>query len=448
MRWFRDRLDARGGWASIGGHGERRRTSRPTVVPKSARPGLWRRYGVEIEMMIVDAGTLAVRPCATGSWRRVGGPEPAPARRRSGGASPGPTSWPSTCWSSRPTGPRRPSPGWSADSRPACGAPTRTWPGLGARLMPGAVHPWMDPGDRDRLWPHEYTEVYHTFDRIFGCSGHGWANLQSTHLNLPFSGDEEFGTPPRRHPAGAPADSGPERGVALPGRPPGARAGRAAGRLPRQRPPGAVRDRAGRARARVHARRSTEEEILGRIYRDMAPQDPEGVLRHEWANARGAIARFGRGTIEVRVIDAQECPAADLAVVAAVAAVVRALTVGELSERDVHADPATETLAALLERTTIQAEQAEVEEPGLRAALGLTDRVRTAGEAWRELLDRFPPDDPAGEFSGALQTVLAEGPLARRLVRAAGDAPERVRLHEVYGRLCGCLAANEVFEGA
>jgi hypothetical protein len=64
---------------------------------------------------------------------------------------------------------------------------------LGGRLMPGGTHPWMDPVTETKLWPHEYNEIYRTFDRIFGCQGHGWANVQSTHINLPFSNDVEFG---------------------------------------------------------------------------------------------------------------------------------------------------------------------------------------------------------------------------------------------------------------
>ena len=59
-------------------------------------------------------------------------------------------------------------------------------------LMPTAMHPWMDPEKDLKLWPHGLRTVYETFDRIFGCKGHGWANLQSAHLNLPFAGDEEF----------------------------------------------------------------------------------------------------------------------------------------------------------------------------------------------------------------------------------------------------------------
>ena len=59
-------------------------------------------------------------------------------------------------------------------------------------LMPTAAHPFMDPMAETRIWPHENNEVYDIYNRIFDCRGHGWSNLQSTHLNLPFYDDEEF----------------------------------------------------------------------------------------------------------------------------------------------------------------------------------------------------------------------------------------------------------------
>jgi hypothetical protein len=65
-------------------------------------------------------------------------------------------------------------------------------------------------------------------------------------------------------------------------------------------------------------------ELLQRIYRDIAPHDPDGVLQDEWLNARGAIARFDRGAIEIRVLDTQECPEQDLAVAAFVTSLVEA----------------------------------------------------------------------------------------------------------------------------
>ena len=60
----------------------------------------------------------------------------------------------------------------------------------GARLLPGAMHPWMDPLTETRLWPHEQGPIYQAYNRIFDCRGHGWANLQSVHLNLPFASDQ------------------------------------------------------------------------------------------------------------------------------------------------------------------------------------------------------------------------------------------------------------------
>jgi hypothetical protein len=59
-------------------------------------------------------------------------------------------------------------------------------------LLPTGAHPLMDPFTETRLWPHEHKEIYNLYNRIFDCRGHGWSNLQSTHLNLPFSGDAEF----------------------------------------------------------------------------------------------------------------------------------------------------------------------------------------------------------------------------------------------------------------
>jgi len=414
-----------------------------TVLPPRARPGLFEAYGVEIEAMIVDVESLSVRPVADDLMAAVSG------------SAESEIEWGELAWSNELTlhvlelktnGPAPTLVGlarkFHESERDADAGLSR----LGARLMPGAMHPWMDPVTETELWPHEYTEVYHTFDRIFGCAGHGWANLQSTHLNLPFADDAEFG---RLHAAvrlvlpliPALAASSPfqdgKRGPALDGR-----------LL-------AYRDNARRVPSvaglvvpePAFTQTQYEAEILGRIYADLAPHDPEGVLRHEWANARGAIARFDRGTVEIRVIDAQECPAADLAVVAAVASVVQALAIGGLSDRDPARDPSTEELAAVLERTILDADAAVVDAPGLLRVLGVPAGATSAGDLWRRLLDRHPPDDPAREWVGPLRTIHERGPLARRLVEASGDAPDRARLRDVYLRLCESLEADRPFEG-
>ncbi len=58
--------------------------------------------------------------------------------------------------------------------------------GWNAMLLPSAAHPFMDPSSETKLWPHDNNEVYAVYNKIFDCRGHGWSNLQSTHLNLPF----------------------------------------------------------------------------------------------------------------------------------------------------------------------------------------------------------------------------------------------------------------------
>jgi gamma-glutamyl:cysteine ligase YbdK (ATP-grasp superfamily) len=169
------------------------------------------------------------------------------------------------------------------------------------------------------------------------------------------------------------------------------------------------------------------------------------VLHHEWANARGAIARFERGTIEIRVIDAQECPRADLAVVAAIVSVVKALAVGRLSERDVATDTSTESLARLLAEATFDGERAVARDRTLLRALGVRKDGVPLGEIWDRLLDAYPPDDPAGEWTAPLQTILRRGPLARRMLDAAGASPSRSALRHVAEGLCRSLERNESF---
>jgi gamma-glutamyl:cysteine ligase YbdK (ATP-grasp superfamily) len=196
------------------------------------------------------------------------------------------------------------------------------------------------------------------------------------------------------------------------------------------------------------SREQYEREILGRIYADLAPHDPDGVLRHEWANARGAIARFDRGSIEIRVVDTQESPAADLAVVRAIVALVRSLAVGRLAERDLADDPSTDELADLLDGAIVQGEEAVVDQHRILGALGLPDRPVGLGEVWRRLIDADPPDDGAGAWTPHLETILDEGPLARRMIRAAGPSPERSDLRRVAEAMCLCLERNESFRDA
>lgn len=317
-----------------------------------------------------------------------------------------------------------------------------------AMLLPTGAHPTMDPLREMRLWPHSRSPIYEAFNRIFDCRGHGWANLQSAHLNLPFAGDDtprsEFG---RLHAAlramlpilPALAASSP----ILDGRvTPNLDARLEVYRTNSRRVPQA----AGHVIPEpAYTRRDYERTILEPIYQAFRPFDPEGVLRFEWANARGCIARFMRDAIEVRVLDVQECPLADAALLSGVVAVARALCDPSRTDLERLARLPVEPLHKILLHVIRDAEESIVDEPEYLAALGLRTPDR-AGGLWRTLLEAHADLEPACDhYRGTLASLLEQGCLARRILRALDGRTAREDVHAVYRELARCLARNEPF---
>jgi gamma-glutamyl:cysteine ligase YbdK (ATP-grasp superfamily) len=328
--------------------------------------------------------------------------------------------------------------------------------GVNGRLMPSAAHPWMDPARETHIWPHEDNQIYRAFDRIFGCNGHGWSNVQCTHLNLPFAGDAEFA---RLHAAirlvlpiiPAIAASSP----ILDGRLTGLMDSRMHFYRENQKKIPSITGRL--IPEPVYTQRDYEEKILGPMYAAIAPHDPDEILRNEWLNARGAIARFDRSAIEIRIIDVQECPSADMAVLHAITCVLRALVAEKWQplERQKRAD--TDALNSVLLATTHTANAAMIRDRDYLEAFGIHAREAAAGDVWSHLVESVVAADAdfAGAWQDAMSVVLSQGPLARRIVRAvAGMNPtvaarlalNRERLHEVYASLCDCLAGNRIFQ--
>jgi glutamate---cysteine ligase / carboxylate-amine ligase len=325
----------------------------------------------------------------------------------------------------------------------------------GGRLMPGAAHPWMDPARDTRLWPHEDNEIYAAFDRIFGCTGHGWSNLQCTHLNLPFDGDVEFG---RLHAAirlvlpiiPALAASSP----ILDGRLTGVMDTRLHCYRENQKKIPSITGQV--IPEPVFTKREYEEKILGPMYADIAPHDPDEILHNEWLNARGAIARFDRSAIEIRIIDVQECPSADMAILHSITCVLRALVSEKWQPLKRQERAATAALDTILKSTTHTAEASMIRDRDYLDAFGIRAKEARARDVWEHLVGNVvaPDADFSDAWSRAVRTVLNEGPLARRIVHAVcGEKPgvsarmslDRERLHDVYSRLCDCLQENRMF---
>ena len=315
----------------------------------------------------------------------------------------------------------------------------------GARLMPTAMHPWMDPAVEAKLWPHEYSTVYNTYDRIFNCRRHGWANVQSTQLNISFSGDDEFGS---LHAAcrfllpmlPALAASSP----VVEGRATGFMDSRLAHYRANQRVVPSVSGQV--IPEPVYTEGSYRETVLEKMYRDMAAHDPEGVLRYEWLNSRGAIPRFDRSAIEIRVADSQECPVADMAIAEAIATVLRAICSGKWLDPSAVAAWPTERLIPILDSTIKNGEEAVIEDRAYLEGLGLTTGRATASKVWRHLADKVCADvvTDTGK-KNPLEAIFENGTLARRILKALGGHADKDRLKRVYSQLCACLAEGRVF---
>jgi len=317
---------------------------------------------------------------------------------------------------------------------------------LGGRLMPTGMHPWMDPVLETRNWPHQKRAIYESYHRIFDCRRHGFANLQSVHLNLSFHGDEEFA---RLHAAvrfllpilPAIAASSP----VVDGRLTGLLDNRLeVYRTNQQRIPSI----AGRVIPEaVYTRRQYREKILRRLYRDIASLDSGRVLRHEWLNSRGAIPRFDRDTIELRILDMQECPRADIAIASAIVAVLKGLVHGRFTSVACLMDWGIEPLEEIFLAAVSEGERAEIRDARYLEVFGLARRHCTTGELWGHLAETFLTGDTEVDRTAAevLNVVLTRGTLARRILHRVGDAPSRETIRGAYRELCDCLAEGRMF---
>jgi gamma-glutamyl:cysteine ligase YbdK (ATP-grasp superfamily) len=315
-----------------------------------------------------------------------------------------------------------------------------------AMLMPTAAHPFMDPLKETKIWPHENNEVYSIYNKIFDCRGHGWSNLQSTHLNLPFYDDEEFA---KLHAAIR---------VVLPILPAlcasspildGKLTGLLDTRLTYYKNNQAkIPSITGKVIPEaVFSKRNYLNSIYEKIKTDIAPYDPDGDMNPIWVNSRGAIPRFDRGSIEIRIMDIQECPAADIATLTLVIETIKALAAGEFIGLEAQMKWKTEVLAQLLDLTTIKGHEAVIDNSEYLNIFGFTDKKGTAGELWRHIQDQLltSGNSPLEKVNAELMVLLKKGTLAHRMVQAIGGDESKENISRVYRQLCDCLAENKMF---
>ncbi|HSG80923.1 MAG TPA: glutamate-cysteine ligase family protein [Gemmatimonadota bacterium] len=315
-----------------------------------------------------------------------------------------------------------------------------------ARLLPTGMHPFMRPSET-RLWQRAGRAIYETYANIFSLVDHGWLNVQASHVNLPFGSEPETVA---MHNALA---------CLLPYLPALAASSPIyEGRL------GPSMDN--RLEFYRHNQRrfpiitadiipefvTSYSDYRRRIFRPIR-ESLDGSpgaerLNAEWVNSRGAIMRFSRDALEIKLLDTQECIKADVAIAVfvrgALRHLVRRLQNGTLTL------PEHSILVEDLNATIRDGSRAEVRAYHLRPRTGREQGTTAARSVLGTLLDLAVHEVSADEqpYLSIVEDRVRRGSLAERIVRQVNRRSERRGIEiadavrSVYAELADCLEHN------
>jgi gamma-glutamyl:cysteine ligase YbdK (ATP-grasp superfamily) len=198
------------------------------------------------------------------------------------------------------------------------------WKKYNAHLLGTGMHPLLSL-EETSIWPHRHRKIYQELGKIFNLKQHGWLNIQSFHLNLPYS-REEKGVLLHNLLAGLcaylPAISasspifegtiGPNVDNRL-----------YFYKINQREIPSITGDVVPEY---AYSFEQYRKEVIGHYSQDLTKLGAgKTILSKEWVNSRGVIFRFDRSALEVRVMDEQECVKSDVALSCFIRAALRGL---------------------------------------------------------------------------------------------------------------------------
>ncbi|HUW47555.1 MAG TPA: glutamate-cysteine ligase family protein [Patescibacteria group bacterium] len=302
----------------------------------------------------------------------------------------------------------------------------------GAYLLGTGMHPLLKL-DETGIWPHRHRQIYEAYSQIFSLKRHGWLNIQSYQLNLPYSNEKNgvllhnlianilpylpaiaASSPIYEGKLGENVDNRlhfyKENQREIPSI--------TADVIPEHAESFATYDR----------------EVIGKYSKDLAAAGANKLLLDkEWINSRGVIFRFDRRALEIRVMDEQECVKSDVALSCFIRALLRGLTKEETS---------------LLQHEILVRDFNSVVKNGLNAKVE-NPRGKTARDVCRSLL-RVALDHSTEEersFLPIVQKRIENGNLSEILREQIGTKSQKTDFHEavvsVYLKLTESLIDNQ-----
>lgn len=312
-----------------------------------------------------------------------------------------------------------------------------------AIIVPGGMHPTMDPF-RDQVKDHPKNEKERYYRELFGCAGHAWVNQCPTKISLPFPDDEAFG---RLHAAVR---------IVLPIIP----ALCASSPLVEGRCNGMRDNRLRYLRTRymnfpavggkmipepVFGEKKYREQIHGSIARELIGTIAEGKIDPAQLNNRAAVPDFDRRSLEIRIMEPQECPAAEMAIIKLVTELIKALTEEKFITFEEQVEARMEILCGVLADTIEQGGSAEVFSSEYLSFFGMNE-VSSVSGIWRRIFEKLSMDPlkPLALYEKELSVILDQGCLADRIITVLGEKPHPEAIRQLWLRLADCIRQNKL----
>lgn len=308
-------------------------------------------------------------------------------------------------------------------------------------FLPSAAHPWMNPLTETKRWPYNNNTIYQQYDKIFNCNGHGWSNLQSMHINLPFANDHEFF---QLHSAMRllipliPALAASSPFIE------GKKTGFLDTRLHfyqknQEKIPAIIGEVVPEF---IKSPTEYQDKILKPMYEAIKPYDKEGLLQEEWLNSRACIPKFSVQAIEIRITDTQECVNADIAIASAIVEILKYW----INQTDyfLHHPCSTKTLKKVFDKTIQSGFDVEISDKDLARQWLLpktTFRCRDFWSYWIEVICT----NLSQKSQKILEFILSQGSLSERLLKAHPHTLTPSALRGSYQKLADCLSTNRLF---
>jgi gamma-glutamyl:cysteine ligase YbdK (ATP-grasp superfamily) len=306
----------------------------------------------------------------------------------------------------------------------------------GARLLGLGMHPSLLL-NKAQVWSHRDRKIYAALSRIFNLNQHGWLNIQSFQLNLPFRNEcaavrlynalanilpyvpaISASSPIYESKIGDYADNRLHFYL-----------------MNQTEVPSITGDIIPEY---VNTFEEYEKTTVHQYSQDLARGNaPRCLLNKEWLNSRGAVMRFDRKAIEIRIMDEQECVKSDVAL----SCFIRALLRGSWQQTEEFGYQPHHVLVNNLHSVIRDGLNALVQHP----------KGSTAQQVCQYLY-RIAHENASSEekkYLGVIKHRIENGSLSDLILKEVRKKVLKTNLEEavftVYSSLANCLENNKVY---